>query len=76
MHISGPKELGEFTSSRKTGHQEEGWGCHSTVKNSDPKLFLSKRPAETKMEKRLRERRSNEHPNLNSILGGGRGSKS
>jgi hypothetical protein len=41
--------------SRKTGHQVEGWGCHSTVKNSDPELFLSKRISETKMEKRLRE---------------------
>jgi hypothetical protein len=35
--------------------------------NSDPELFLSKRIAETKMEKRLKETRSNEDPNLGSI---------
>jgi hypothetical protein len=35
-------ELVEFTSSRKIGHQVEGWGSHATVKNSDPELFLSK----------------------------------
>jgi hypothetical protein len=40
MHYSGEKELVEHTSSRKTGHQVEGWGCHLTVKNSDPELFL------------------------------------
>jgi hypothetical protein len=34
----------------------EGWGCHPTVKNSDPELFLSKRTAGTKIEKRLREK--------------------
>ena len=39
------------TSSRKTGHQVEGWGCYPTVKNSDPELFLSKRTAGTNMEK-------------------------
>ena len=53
---SGERELAESTSSRKTRHQVEGWGYHSTVKNSDPELFLFKRTAETKMEKRLRER--------------------
>jgi hypothetical protein len=26
----------------------EEWGCHPTVKNSDPELFLSKRTAESK----------------------------
>ena len=45
----------------------ERWGCHPIVKNSDPELFLSKRTAETKMEKRLRERRSSDQPNLGSI---------
>ena len=68
---SGERELVESISSRKTGHQVEGWGCHSTVKNSDPELFLSKRTAETKMEKRLRERRSSDQPNLGSISRGG-----
>jgi hypothetical protein len=66
MPKSGERELVESTSSRKTGHQVEGWGCHSTVKNSDPELFLSKRTAGTKKEKRLRERRSSEWPNLGS----------
>jgi hypothetical protein len=42
------REFVEFTSSRKTGHQVEGWGCHLTVKNSDPKFFLSKRTTGTK----------------------------
>jgi hypothetical protein len=44
----GEKELVESPSSRKTGHQVEGWGCHPTVKNSDPQFFLSKRTAGTK----------------------------
>jgi hypothetical protein len=57
MPYSGERELVEFTSSRKTRHQMEGWGCHHTVKHSDPELFMSKRTAGTKMEKRLRERR-------------------
>jgi len=57
MPNSGEKELVESTSSRKRGHQMEGWCCHPKVKNSDPELFLSKRTSETKMEKRLREKR-------------------
>ena len=56
---SGEGELGQFTSSGGTGHQVEGWGCHPTVKNSDLELFLSKGTVGTKMEKKLRERRSN-----------------
>jgi hypothetical protein len=32
-------------------------------KNSDPELFLSKRTAGTKMEKRLKERQSTDCPN-------------
>jgi hypothetical protein len=51
------------TSSRKTGYQ---WGCHLTVKNSDPELFLSKRTAGTKMEKRQREMRFSDWPKLGS----------
>jgi hypothetical protein len=31
---------------------------HPIFKNSDPELFLSKRTAGTKMERRLRERKS------------------
>jgi hypothetical protein len=32
MPNSGEKEFIESTSSRKTEHQVEGWGCHPTVK--------------------------------------------
>jgi hypothetical protein len=38
MPNRGERELVEATSSRKTGHQGEGWGCHPTVNNSDPEL--------------------------------------
>jgi hypothetical protein len=68
---NGERELVEFISSRKTGNQMEGWGCHPTVKNSDPELFLSKRIAGTKMEMILKERRSSDQPNLESISRGG-----
>jgi hypothetical protein len=61
------RELVESTSSRKTGHQVEGWGYHSTVKNSDPVLLLSKRTAGTKMEKSPRERRFSDRSKLGSI---------
>jgi hypothetical protein len=43
---SGERELAEPMSNRKSGHQVEG--CHPTVKNSDPKLFLYERNAGTK----------------------------
>jgi hypothetical protein len=43
MPNSGERELIDFISSRKTGHQMAGWGYHPTVKNSDPELLLSKR---------------------------------
>jgi hypothetical protein len=49
----------------------KGWGCHPTVKNSGPELLLSKRTAVTKKEKRLRERRSSDWPNLGHIPRGG-----
>jgi hypothetical protein len=60
----GEREFAESTSSRKTGHQEEGWYCHPIVKNSNPELFLSKRTAGTKLEKRLKERRYSDWPTL------------
>jgi hypothetical protein len=62
MPYSRKKELVEFTSSRKTGHQVNGWCCHPTVKNSDPELFLSERTAGTKMDKSLGKRRSSDRP--------------
>jgi hypothetical protein len=71
MPNSGERELVKSTSSRNTGHLVEGWDCPPTAKNSDPELFLSKKPAGTKMEKRLRERRSSDQPNLGSISRGG-----
>ena len=49
----------------------EGWGYHVPVKNFDPELFQSKRTAGIKMEKRLREKRSSDWPNLGSISRGG-----
>ena len=52
MLNSGVRELVDFTSSRKTGHQVEGWGCRPTVDKTDPEFFLSKRAAGTEMEKR------------------------
>ena len=61
-------KLDESTSSRQTGPQEEGQCYQPTVKISDPELFLSKRTAGTKMEKRLKERWSNDMLNLGSIL--------
>ena len=65
-------ELVKSISSRKTEHQAKGWSFLSTVKNSDPELFLSKRTAGANMEKRLRERRSSDQHNLGYIS---RGSK-
>lgn len=47
------RELVESTSSRKSKHLVEGWGCNPTARNSDIKLFLSGRPTGTKMERRL-----------------------
>ena len=58
MPKTGVRELIESISSKNAGHQVEEWGCHPTVKNSDPELLLCKRTAGTKMEKILRERRS------------------
>ena len=60
MAYSGERAFLEFTSSSKMKHQVEGWVCYPTYKNSDPELFLSKNPEETKKEKSLRERRSSD----------------
>ena len=43
-----------------------GWDYHPTVNNSDPELFLSKITAGTKVEKRLKERRSSDRSKLGS----------
>ena len=55
MPKTGVRELVESISSKNAGHQVEEWGCHPTVKNSDPELSLTKRTTGRKMEKRLRE---------------------
>jgi hypothetical protein len=57
----------ETTSSSQTGLPVEGWGYQSTYKTFDPKLLLSKRNAGTKMEQRLKEWQTSDHPNLKSI---------
>jgi hypothetical protein len=44
-------------SSRKTGHQVEGCGCHPTIKHSDPEFFLSEKTAGTKIEKKTKKKR-------------------
>jgi len=44
-------------------------GLISTVKKSDPELFLSKRTSGTKMEKRLRERGPVSSPNWDQAEG-------
>jgi hypothetical protein len=44
----------------------EGWDYHPTVRNSDPELFLSKRTAGTKLEKKLGKRRFSDWPKLGS----------
>ena len=68
MPKSDERELGKSTSSRKTGHHVERWGC-PIIKNSDPELFLSKTTSGTKMKKRLREKISSDWPNLDPSQG-------
>jgi hypothetical protein len=63
MPYRGEKELVEPTSSKKTGHQVEGWGCHPTVKALTQNC-LSERTAGTKMENSPRERKSSNRPKL------------
>jgi hypothetical protein len=49
MSNNGEREPEEFTSSRKTVLQVEGWSYQPTVKISNPELFPSKRNAGRKM---------------------------
>jgi hypothetical protein len=48
----------------------QGWGCHPTVQTSETELFPSKTTAGTKIEKRLRERKSHYWPKLGSYSRG------
>jgi hypothetical protein len=40
MPNNGKRKLVESTSSRKTGHKVEGWGCHASVKTLPLLLYL------------------------------------
>jgi hypothetical protein len=55
-----------FHLQQNTKHQVGGGGCHPTVKNSNPELFLSERTTGSKMEKSLREKRSSDRHKLRS----------
>jgi hypothetical protein len=68
MPYNGERKLGDSTSSKKTGYQVKGWGCHATVKISDSELCISERTAWTKMDKSLRKRRPNDRPTLKSVF--------
>ena len=56
MPYSGERELVESSSSGGTGHQVERWGCHPTVKSSNPELFLSERTARKKHGEKPKEK--------------------
>ena len=66
MLYSAEREYVESISSGETVEQLEGWGCHPTVKSSDPELFLSEGISGTKMEKSMRESRFNDRPKVGS----------
>ena len=71
MPNSKERELVESTFNRKTENKVEEQACHPTSKNYYSELFLTKRTAGTKMEKKLRKNRSNNLPSLESISRGG-----
>jgi hypothetical protein len=54
----------------RQGLKWRGRVTNPVFKIPDPELFLSKRTAGTKMEKRLKERLSSHQPNLGSISWG------
>jgi hypothetical protein len=64
---SGKTEAKEAISSRETWPPVESWGSLPIFKFLDPKLFLYKGNAGTKMEQRMKERPSNDQANLGSI---------
>lgn len=68
MHNSREMEPKETTSSRKTWHMVEAWRYPLFFKIFDKELFQSKGNAGKRMERRLKERTSNDLPNLGSIL--------
>ena len=57
----------ETTPCSQTGPPVERWGHQPTNKFFNPKLLLSKRNTETKMEQRLKEWPTSDGPNLGSI---------
>jgi hypothetical protein len=67
MPNSGTMEPEYITSSSQIGPPVEELGHQPTFKIIDPKLFLSKRNAGTKMEQRPKEWLTSNQPNLGSI---------
>ena len=66
MPYSGERELLELASITNARHQVEELFCHSTVINSEPELFLSKRISGKRMEKSLMEWRHSDRTKLGS----------
>jgi hypothetical protein len=63
MSYSGEREFVKSTSSRKTGHQVKGWGCHPRVKTLTQDFFCQKE-LQGQKEKRVKERRSSDWTKL------------
>ena len=61
--------LVESTCSRKTGQQLEGWGCHSTVKNSDQNCSCLKELQGQKWRRAWRKGGPGTGPNLDPTQG-------
>ena len=73
MSNSGEREFVESTSSRKTGHQVEGLGCHPTVKTLTHNFFClkkkKKKNCRDKCGEETMERRFSNQPKLRSSSG-------